>query len=51
MLKSFLTYNGYESYEGNYDNIAVFNSTQIKLADGTNTSFRLPKFSILLYVK
>jgi hypothetical protein len=32
-------YDGYESYEGNYDNIAVFNSNQIKLADGTNTTF------------
>ena len=32
-------YNGYESYEGNNDNIAVFNSNQIKLADGTNTTF------------
>jgi hypothetical protein len=32
-------YNGYESYEGNYDNIAVFNSNQIKLADGSNTTF------------
>jgi hypothetical protein len=32
-------YDGYESYEGNNDNIAVFNSNQIKLADGTNTTF------------
>ena len=32
-------YDGYESYEGNYDNIAVFNPNQIKLADGTNTTF------------
>jgi len=32
-------YDGYESYEGNYDNIAVFNSNQIKLADGSNTTF------------
>jgi len=32
-------YDGYMSYEGNEDNIAVFNSNQIKLADGTNTTF------------
>jgi len=32
-------YDGYESYEGNNDNIAVFNSNQIKLADGSNTTF------------
>jgi hypothetical protein len=32
-------YDGYISFEGNEDNIAVFNSTQIKLADGTNKTF------------
>ena len=32
-------YDSYISYEGNEDNIAVFNSNQIKLADGTNTMF------------
>jgi hypothetical protein len=39
-------YDGYESYEGNYDNIAVFNSNQIKLADGTNTTFDSAEASI-----
>ena len=42
IIQNYIKSNGYDSFttlEGGVRNIAVYNSNQIKLADGTNTTF------------